>query len=154
MLSTGASPSWEEKSSFAQLLKKLSIFYRTRRFIVMFTRALYWILTWATWIQPIHPHSIYLRSILILSSNIRLGLHYGLFTSGFITKTLCIPLLVLRATRPAHLIIFDFIILIIFGLVWEAVNIVNKNFRVCGIFHDAFNKSDYITALKDATTGE
>jgi hypothetical protein len=43
--------------------------------------------------NPVHtPHPTSLRSILMLSSHLRLGLPIGLFPSGFPTKTLCTPL--------------------------------------------------------------
>jgi hypothetical protein len=38
------------------------------------TRALHWSLSWARWIQSIPPHPISLRSILIFSSHLCLGL--------------------------------------------------------------------------------
>ena len=50
------------------------------------------------------------RFTLILSSHLSFGLPSGLFLSGFPTKTLCAPLLSpIRATCPAHLILFDLI---------------------------------------------
>jgi len=56
------------------------------------------------------PHSTSWRSIVILSSHVRLGLPSGLFPSGFHTKTLYTPLLSpTRATCTAHLIFLDFI---------------------------------------------
>jgi len=58
--------------------------------------------------MPSHPTSW--RSILILSSHLRLGLPSDLLPSGFHTKTLYMPLFsTIRATWPAHLILFDFI---------------------------------------------
>jgi hypothetical protein len=60
-----------EKTPIAQLLKNFT-FYGTRRFIAVFTRALHWSLSWARSIQSIPPHPISLRSILILSSHLRL----------------------------------------------------------------------------------
>jgi hypothetical protein len=42
-----------EKPPVAQLLKHFPTFYETRRFSTVFTRALHWSLSWASWIQPI-----------------------------------------------------------------------------------------------------
>jgi hypothetical protein len=65
------------------LLKNFTAFYGTRRFITMFTKALHWSLSWARSIQSTPSHPISLRSILILSSRLRLGLPSALFPSGF-----------------------------------------------------------------------
>jgi hypothetical protein len=62
------------------------------------------------------PHPISLRSILILSTHLRLGLPSGLFPSGFPTNMLYVFLFSpIHVTYPAHLILFDLIILITFG---------------------------------------
>jgi len=54
--------------------------------------------------NPVHiPTSYLLKSILILSTHLRLGLPRGLFPSGFPTKTLHTPLSsTIRATYPTH----------------------------------------------------
>jgi len=64
-------------------------------------------------IDPVHavPHPICWRSILILSSPIRLGLPSGPFPSGFPTKTLYAPLHMCYMPRP----FIDSITRIIFG---------------------------------------
>jgi hypothetical protein len=92
-----------------QLVKKFPAFYGTQRFITAFTSARHLSLFWASSIQSIPPHSTSWRSTLILSSHLRLSLPSYLFPSGFPTKILYTPLLSpIRATCPAHLILFDF----------------------------------------------
>jgi hypothetical protein len=105
-----------EKPPVAQLLKDFPTFCGTRRFITVFTRALYWSLSRARSIKYIPPHTISLRSILILSFYLCLGLPSGLFPSGFPNKILYTFLFSpIRATCPAHLILLDLIIRIILG---------------------------------------
>ena len=59
--------------------------------------------------SPHNPHPTSWRSILILSSHLRLDLTSGLFLTGFPTKTLYTPIgSPIRATCPAHLILLDF----------------------------------------------
>jgi hypothetical protein len=61
-------------------------------------------LSWATLIQSIPPNPTSGRSILILSSHLRLGLPSGLFPSDFPTKTLYTPVLphTCYIHRPSH----------------------------------------------------
>jgi hypothetical protein len=48
-------PSWGANSRWD--IKKFSVFYRTLRFITVFTKALYWSLSFASWIQfRLPPH--------------------------------------------------------------------------------------------------
>ena len=74
-----------EKLTSLQLVKKFSVFHGTPRFITALTSVRHLSLTWASPIQSTCPHPTSWRSILILSTHLRLGLPSGLFPSGFIT---------------------------------------------------------------------
>jgi hypothetical protein len=62
-----------EKLKHPELLKKFPAFYGTRRVITAFTRARHLSLSWARLIQSMPPHPTSRRSILILSSHLRVG---------------------------------------------------------------------------------
>ena len=61
-----------EKLAGLHLVKKFPAFYGTRRFITPFTSARHLSISWASSIQSIPPHPTSWRSILILSSHLRL----------------------------------------------------------------------------------
>ena len=96
-----------ERLAGSQLVKKLHAFYGTRRLITAFTSARQLSLPWASSIQSMPPHSTSWRSILTLSSHLRLGLPSGLFPLSIPTKILYTPLLSpIRATRPLNIRLF------------------------------------------------
>ena len=90
-----------EKLTGLQLVKKFPAFHRTRRFITALTSVRQLSLSWASPIQSIYPHPTSWRSILILSTHLRLGLPSGLFPSGFPTNTLDPPLLTHTRHMPS-----------------------------------------------------
>ena len=90
-----------------QLIKKLPAFHGTRRFITAVTSVRHLSLSWASPIQSIYPHLTYWRSILILSTHLRLGLPSGLFPSGFPINTLYTPCLHPYAPHAQPISIFS-----------------------------------------------
>ena len=102
------SPSWEANwfaasQEIPRISRNAKVHYRTHK-----RRHLS--LSWASPIQSIYTHPTSLRSILILSTHLCLGLPSGLLPSGFPTKTLYTPLSSpIRATCPAYLSLLDFI---------------------------------------------
>ena len=80
-----------EKLNGLQLVKKFPAFHGTRRFITALTSVRHLSLSWASPIQSNYAHPTSWRSILILSTHLRLGLPSALLPSGFPTKTLYTP---------------------------------------------------------------
>ena len=105
-----------EKLASLQLVKKFPAFYGTRRILTSLTNARQLCLSWDSPIQFSYPDPTSWRSILILSSHLRLGLPSGLFRSGFPTSTLYTPLpSPIWAACSADLIVLDFITRTILG---------------------------------------
>ena len=71
-----------EQPTGLQLVKKFPAFHGTPRFITALTSVRHLFLSWASPIQSTCPHPTSWRSILILSTHLRLGLPSGLFPSG------------------------------------------------------------------------
>ena len=75
-----------EQLTGLQLVKKFPAFHGTRRFITTLTSVRHLSLSWASPIQSTCPHRTSWRSILILSTHLRLGLPSGPFARGENTK--------------------------------------------------------------------
>ena len=126
-----------EKLTGLQLVKKLPPFHGIRRFITALTSVRHLSLSWASPIQSIYPHPTSWRSILILSTHLRLGLLDGLLPSGFPSKTLYNPLSSpIRAKCPAHLILFDFITRTILGEEYKSFSS-----SLCSLLHSPVTSS-------------
>ena len=72
-----------EKLTVSQPVKKFPTIYGTRKFIAAFTSSHHLSLSSASLIHYMSSHLTSSRSILILSSHLRLGLPSGLFPIGF-----------------------------------------------------------------------
>ena len=126
-----------EKLTSLQLVKKFPTFHRTRRFISTLTSVRHLSLSWAHPIQSIYPHPTSWRSILKLSTHLRLGLPSCLFPSGFLTKTLYTPLSSpIRATCPAYLILLNFITRTILGEEYKSLSS-----SLCSLLHSPVTSS-------------
>ena len=81
-----------EKLTGSAASQEIPRIFGTRRFLTVPTSARHLSLSWANSIQSPKLPPTFWRSILILSSHLRLGLPNGLFPSGFPTRTLCTSL--------------------------------------------------------------
>jgi len=93
-----------EKLTGLQLVKKFPAFHGTRRFITTLTSIRHLSLSWASPIQSIYTHPTSWRSILILSTHLRLFHPSGILPSGFPSKTICFRWY-LHLSSAAHIII-------------------------------------------------
>ena len=96
-----------EKLTGLQLVKKFPAFYGTRSFITALTSVRHLSLSWASPIQSTYSHPTSWRSILILSTHLRLCLPSDLFPSGFyITFKKCT---IFMKSYWAKRMLFDFV---------------------------------------------
>jgi len=95
-----------EKLTGLQLVKKFTAFHGTRRFITALTSVRHLSLSWASPIQSIYPHPTSWRSILILSTHLRLGLPSGSFPPVSPARSYTPPLLThthhMRCSHQCH----------------------------------------------------
>ena len=99
-----------EKLTVSQLVNNFPTFYGSRRFITTLTIARHLSLSWASSIQSSPPHRTSWRSILLLTSHLRLGLPSDLVPAVISTKYLYTSLLSpIPSTCPAHFILLNLI---------------------------------------------
>ena len=117
--------------------QEIPTFHGTRRFITALTSVRHLSLSWVSPIQSIYQHPTSWRSILILSTHLRLGLPSGLFPSGFPTKNLYSPLFSpICATCTAYLILLDFITRTILGEEYKSFSS-----SLCSLLHSPVTSS-------------
>ena len=110
-----------EKLTGLQLVKKFPAFHGTRRFTTALTSVRQLSISWASPIQSIYPHPLSWRSILILSTHLRLVLPSGFLPSGFPSKTLYTPPLLTHTRHmPSPIYIYIYIYIVNYKIKFES----------------------------------